>query len=288
MRIFLFILLNFFAISLFAQKIQTLSAEYIYHAPENITLEEAKQIALDRAKIQALADAFGTIVSQTNTTLVENRNGESGIDFFSIGGSEVKGEWIETIGSPVYDVHYEQGMLIIKVEVKGRAREVLSAKINIKARILRNATDDKYEDDTFYDGDDMYLSFVSPVSGYLAVYLLDMEKRAYCLLPYREQTEGIYKIRANQRYLFFHIDEAPIFERSLVDEYVMTCSEKLEQNLLYIIFSPRSFIKASDNNTDIALPRDLSYDDFQKWLANCRKHDTEMQLMRKSIIIRKK
>ena len=179
-------------------------------------------------------------------------------------------------------------MLVIKVGVKGRAREILSAKVNVRAHILRNATDDKYESDTFYDGDDLYLSFVSPVSGYLAVYLLDAEKQAYCLLPYRGQTVGIYKVEANRRYLFFHTDEAPAAERSFVDEYVMTCSQKLEQNLLYIIFSPRSFIKASDSQTDTALPRDLAYDDFQQWLAACRKHDTEMQLIRKTIIIRKK
>lgn len=288
MKTLLFILFQFIAVSLWAQKLQTISAEYTYHVPENMTLEEAKRVALDRAKIQALAEAFGTIVSQTNTTLVENRNGESDVDFFSIGGSEVKGEWIETIGEPVYDIHYEQAMLVIKVGVKGRAREILSAKVNVRAHILRNATDDKYESDTFYDGDDLYLSFVSPVSGYLAVYLLDAEKQAYCLLPYRGQTEGIYKVEANRRYLFFHTDEAPAAERSFVDEYVMTCSQKLEQNLLYIIFSPRSFIKASDSQTDTALPRDLAYDDFQQWLAACRKHDTEMQLIRKTIIIRKK
>lgn len=288
MKTLLFILFNFVVVSLWAQKLQNVSAEYIYHVPENMTLEEAKRVALDRAKIQALAEAFGTIVSQTNTTLVENRNGESDVDFFPIGGSEVKGEWIETIGEPVYDIHYEQAMLVIKVEVKGRAREILSAKVNVKAHILRNAIDDKYENDTFYDGDDLYLSFVSPVSGYLAVYLLDAEKQAYCLLPYREQTEGIYKIKANQRYLFFHSDEAPASERSFVDEYVMTCSQKLEQNLIYIIFSPNSFIKASDSQADMTLPRDLAYDDFQKWLATCRKHDTEMQLIRKTIIIRKK
>jgi len=288
MKIFLFILFNSFVISVFSQKIQTISAEYTYHVPENMTLEEAKRVALERAKIQALADAFGTIVSQTNTTLVENRNGESDVNFFSIGGSEVKGEWIENLNEPIYDIHYEQNMLVIRVEVKGRAREIVAAKVNVKTHVLRNATDDKYESDTFYDGDDMYLSFVSPVSGFLAVYLLDAEKQAYCLLPYRNQMDGIYKVKANQRYLFFHTDEALASDRSFVDEYVMTCSQALEQNLIYIIFSPRSFIKATDSNTDAALPRDLSYDDFQKWLAACRKHDTEMQLIRKSIIIKKK
>ena len=82
--------------------------ENVEEFTENISLEEAKRIALERAKIQAIADEFGTIVSQSNTTLVSNRNGESSSDFFSLGGSEVKGEWIETIGQPEYEISLRQ------------------------------------------------------------------------------------------------------------------------------------------------------------------------------------
>ena len=109
-RFFITACLFLFALPALAQRTEKVRAEYIYHAPENISLEEAKRIALERAKIQAIADEFGTIVSQSNTTMVSNRNGESSSDFFSLGGSEVKGEWIETIGQPSYDINYEQGM----------------------------------------------------------------------------------------------------------------------------------------------------------------------------------
>ena len=114
-RITITICLFLFALPILAQRTEKVRAEYIYHAPENISLEEAKRIALERAKIQAIADEFGTIVSQSNTTLVSNRNGESSTDFFSLGGSEVKGEWIETIDLPEYDINYEQGMLVVKL-----------------------------------------------------------------------------------------------------------------------------------------------------------------------------
>lgn len=242
----LFTLLMFLFPPAFSQKMKTVEGEYIYHAPENVTLEEAKHTALDRAKIQALADAFGTIVSQTNATRIENHNGKSNTDFLSIGGSEVKGEWIETIGQPDYDISYEQGMLIVRVSVKGKAREIVSAKIDIVAKILRNGTDDKFESNEFRSGDDLYLSFQSPVNGYLAVYLIDAEQTAYCLLPYRNQTDGVYKIEANRRYLFFNIQEAPAQERQFVDEYVMTSSASMEQNQIYLIFSPKPFTKAVD------------------------------------------
>lgn len=275
------------SLTVFAQKLKTVEGEYTYHAPENVTMEQAKRTALDRAMIQALADEFGTIVSQSNATRVENKNGQTDIDFLSIGGSEVKGEWIETIGEPQYNIRYEGDMLIVSVKVKGKAREIVSAGIDFQARILRNGTDDKFESDQFRSGDDLYLSFQSPVSGYLAVYLIDAEKQAYCLLPYRNQTEGIYPIKANQRYLFFNIKEASLQERPYVDEYVMTCERESEQNQIYIIFSPNQFVKATDNSSNDYLPRELSNGDFQKWLVNCRKHDKGMYQKMKTILIMK-
>ena len=262
----------------YAQKVQKVTATYAYHAPENVSLEQAKATALDRAKIQAIAAEFGTIVSQRNSTRIENRNGESAVDFLSIGGSDVRGEWIETIDEPKYEIAYEQGVLVVKVSVKGRIREIVSAGIDISTRILRNGTEDRFESEEFRSGDDLYLSFISPVDGYLAVYLVDAEQRAYCLLPYRSQGDGIYKVAANRRYLFFNIKEAEAHERQYVDEYTMTCERSLEQNQIYIVFSPQPFAKAADNATVELLPRELGYEDFQKWLAALRKRDYQIIL----------
>ena len=93
-RGFLISILLMAVVATYAQKVQKVTATYTYHAPENVTLEEAKRTALDRAKIQAIADAFGTLVTQSNSTVVTNQNGQSDSRFFSLGGSEVKGEWI--------------------------------------------------------------------------------------------------------------------------------------------------------------------------------------------------
>lgn len=60
------VLLLFVAIT-YAQKMQKVTATYTYYAPENVTLEEAKHTALDRAKLSAIADAYGTLVTQSNT-----------------------------------------------------------------------------------------------------------------------------------------------------------------------------------------------------------------------------
>lgn len=292
--LFISILISIVAVT-YAQKMQKVTATYTYFAPENVTLEEAKRTALDRAKLTAIADAFGTLVTQSNTTLITNQNGETDSRFFSLGGSEVKGEWIETTQEPVYEIKYEGNMLVVSVEVSGRIREIVGAGIDFKAHVLRNGIDDKYESDDFKSGDDLYLSFRTPVNGYLAVYLIDAEGQAYCLLPYRSQTEGIYTVRANQRYLFFSTKEALQDERSMVDEYVMTCERESEHNQIYVIFSPKPFMKAVDREsakeiTDDAIagfPRELSSSEFRKWLAKTWTHDQNMSVKMIPITIRK-
>ena len=166
-----------------AQKMQKVEAEYVYYAPENVSLEEAKRTALERAKIQAIADAYGTIVSQSNTTRITNKNGKTDTDFLSLGGSEVKGEWIETIGEPEYNITYQQETLVVKVYIAGKIREIVSAPVDFDARVLCNGTDLKFERQDFREGDELYLYFKSPIDGYLSVYLLDKAQGvAYCLL----------------------------------------------------------------------------------------------------------
>ena len=285
-------LLLLFVAAVSAQGLKKVEGYYLYHAPENVTLEQAKRTALDRAKIDALAKAFGTVVSQTTGTRVKTTNGESDVDVLSFGGSEVKGEWIETIGEPVYVTRYEGDMLVVEVSVKGRAREIVSAGINFEARVLRNGTEVKFEDQQFRSGDDLYLSFVSPVSGYLAVYLIDQAKQAMCLLPYAGQTIGVYPINANQQYTFFNSKSAPLEERPLVDEYQMTCDDESEFNQIYLVFSPNSFSKAVDSDgtwrdDGLLLPRNLPYDKFMEWLVKCRKRDKDMQAVVRPLTVTK-
>lgn len=286
-RGFLISILLMAVVATYAQKVQKVTATYTYHAPENVTLEEAKRTALDRAKIQAIADAFGTLVTQSNSTVVTNQNGQSDSRFFSLGGSEVKGEWIETTKEPTYHIAYENNMFVVSVEVSGRIREIVSAGIDFTAKILRNGTEDRFESEEFRSGDDLYLSFVSPVDGYLAVYLVDEGQRAYCLLPYRSQGDGIYKVSANRRYLFFSIKEAEPQERQYVDEYTMTCERSSEQNQICIVFSPQPFAKASDNVTAETLPRELGFEEFQKWLARNRGKDKSMKAINLPLTIKK-
>ena len=122
-----------------------------------------------------------------------------------------------------------------------------------------------------------------------AAYLIDADRQAYCLLPYRSQSDGAYAIEGNQRYVFFSGKDAPQQERAFVDEYNMTCDKDEEHNLIYVVFSPNEFTKAVDraSNSEI-LPRQLSYKELQEWLAKYRKYDKEMNVQSFPMIIKMK
>ncbi|MBQ8674540.1 MAG: DUF4384 domain-containing protein [Bacteroides sp.] len=273
---------------LMAQEVKEVRVEYTYHASEDVSPAQAKRTALERAKIQAIADEFGTVVTQANTTFISNENGKSDVDFFSLGESEVKGEWIETTEEPKYEISYGNGMLAVKVTLAGRIREIQKASIDFKAEVLRNGTDLKFAATDFRNGDDMYLYFQSPADGFLAVYLLDeVTQNVYCLLPYKHSTEAVMPVRHDTSYLLFSAEHGGK-DAAIVDEYTLSCTRQQEQNTLYIIFSPNEFAKATSSDKAELLPRELSFEAFQKWLVKSRSRDNSMCVDKRNLTIRKK
>lgn len=268
----------------FSQKTEKVTGTYTYYAPENMTLEEAKRTALDRAKISAIADAFGTLVTQSNSTVMTSQNGKTDSRFFSLGGSEVKGEWIETTHDPIYKISYEDGMLVVSVEVRGIIREIVSAGIDFTAKILRNGTEEKFESNEFRSGDDMYLYFKSPVDGYLAVYLLDETTNiVYRILPYIKSNLASFPVKADKDYVFFKKERTADY---IVDEYTMTANQPIEFNTFFVIFSPTKIIKANDSSDEKKDGiRVLEHNDFKKWLVGVRRQ-TSSKVIEYSIIVK--
>ena len=176
------------AIVSFAQKPKVASGEYTYYPPTTQSFEEARTVALYRAQMQILADTFGTVMSMSSTTLVENSSDNSSVNMFALNESSVKGEWLETIGEPEFTTSVTpDGVLAIKVSVTGKVREIVEAKADFIAKVLRNGLEEKFESTEFQEGDDMFVSFTSPANGYLTIYLFDGDSQVYCLLPYQQR-----------------------------------------------------------------------------------------------------
>ena len=267
----------------------SITYEYISDNP-NETPEQAEQTAIQMAQQKALEEHFGLDVLGITSTMQRNhQEGQqvsSTSDVFSMRETAVRGEWIETIKQKVLDKTFEKGFWHVRVYIEGRARNHSTEKTEIQYAFINNAHD-KQNRDQYYDGDDIFLRFTSPVSGALCIYLVDTEQNAYCLLPYQSNTVGYQPIEANKDYLFF----SELVDPS-ADEYTLNTMQSSEQNALYVIFSPNTFTKAVDkqagtNWRDEQLPRFLNYEDLMKWLARNQTRDENMVVRREVITIRK-
>ncbi|MDE7450457.1 MAG: hypothetical protein K2M72_09645 [Paramuribaculum sp.] len=255
-----------------AQKTAMVTATYTYYAPESMSVEEAKHIALDRAKTDAIAAEFGTTVTQSNTVVTTNTNGVSDTRLYSAGGSEVVGEWIETTTPPSYDISYDRGVLTVNVTVKGRIKEIDRSAPDIEIATYRNAISPNNLTEDFRDGDDFYMTATPSTDGFLVAYLLDEKcHTVYRILPYQQAKERNVKLDEGITATFFSTDEVDAMTRAIIDSYSMTCDNPVEFNRLYILFSESPIsVSNAENRHDDDMPFEIDEDRFYNWLLKKR------------------
>ena len=285
------ILLFLASVPVLAEGDETLTYTYVYHATSNESPEQAKRNAVNYAKVEALRDRYGSVLSGASATSLISKNHITESKFVSIGGEgEVNGEWIANIEEPKISTALVDDVYCVTVTVKGKARRITNNSIPFEARILRNSPDLAFESTEFTARNDVFVHFTSPVDGFLAIYLVDGEI-ANCMLPYREDDDGMYPIEHGKEYLFFSRKKYNEGENSkIIDEYSLTVDDG-HQDLyqFYFIFSPNEFTKAGDKirKTDdgTIYPRYLSWENFQKWLMHTRNKDKKMCVQTKYVVV---
>lgn len=280
MRITILFLTLFFPLVVLAQKVKTVSGEYTYYAPENVSPEQARRIAIERARIEAIAAEFGTNVSQTNTTTVSNSNEQSETSFRAIGISDVKGDWLADTNEPEVSISFEGGMFVYTAKVEGKVRERKASDVELQATILCNGI----ESEKFKHNDAFTVRFKSAAHGFLAIYLIDDNvETAYCLLPYYDEQGMARELSAREEYTLVSIDDP---KYPYEGKTLMTTEKDIDFNRIVFIFSTTRFaMPLSDKG---AYVDELSIEDFDKWLQRNRVDDAGMQIVQKTIEIRKK
>lgn len=278
-----------------SQPILTRSGSYTYIAPPNQSLETAKKAALERAKLQIIEDEFGTVVGVSSISRTANVDGESTSAFLSIGETEVKGEWISTVGSPSFEMSFQGESMVIKVTVTGKIREITASSIELDIRILRNGISEKNESDVLKNEDDFFILFKSPVKGYVAVYQYDSDG-VFRLLPYKDSEMASIPVKAGKEYIFFE-DKSPggvalrsdLSGRTNASSYYLaTCGVEMDLCRYYVIFSPNSFSIPNDESSADSMVASISFDSFQKWLGKVKQHDKELVVIPRDITLRNK
>lgn len=273
-RIFLAFGMLLMSLTSFSAKEKEVNGSFTYYIPYNVARDKAEQIALERARIQAIADEFGTVLTQHSHINMQSSSGAENSDFWSSASSLVKGEWVSTIGEPTFEPFIENGNFAIRCKVKGIAREITAPQAELDVRLLRNGTTDAYESSTFKSGDNCYLAFTTPVKGAIAVYLEDESGDMFCMLPYYAQTETCTPVSPGERHLFFATNDGD------KEKYQLTTDKEIERNMLYVVFSQNDFIKPIDksNGQELSL-KTLTSENFRNWLNKSRALDSTFQVI---------
>jgi hypothetical protein len=301
-----------FSANIIAQDIkvvQTKGKAQVQWYPERESLTQAKDNALERAKINALENAFGTLVMEGNSIYIENKKTgekvETNSTFKMIGNTAVKGEIIQVLKTDIKETKRKEKINRKKVEITYidceiwlEAKELTDTKIDVVAYPL-NSTKIIRPNTAFYEGDDLFLYFKSPVNGFVTVFL-DDSKQAQCLLPYRKMPKGMEEampVVADKEYIFFSDKrEHNYFEDDFFaeDAYSLTSDSEKDLNELYVIFSKQPLNKpflnqAGTGTTKVELlPRVVNSDTFKEWLIKIQQTRRDIQIVKEIISIEKK
>jgi hypothetical protein len=254
----------------------------------NMSLNEARAQARDRAALNALENAFGTSIIQGVQVRVQDNVGtrDAGAQryFNLIADSYVQGEWVETL-SEEFEVTTEtavgarQPSVWVKCKLSGTARRITEPRPQLDAEAL-NCPSANCATARFIDGDALYLSVRSPVDGYLQVYLEDGDA-VLGLLPYQQMPEGMHEafpMVAEKEYIFFSTRPEhnyftnPGFQE---DELQLSAEGPQTYHRIYLVFSTHPLTKpylraARASQRGYTLPRQMSRTDFHQWIAQMK------------------
>lgn len=269
-----------------AQKVETISGTFscFFDENSNLSFSEAKVKAIENARIEALKQAFGTTISSdivSETVIGPDGNAHS--ELREVTQETARGEWLGDTAEPTLDIRYDSGIhsFIYDVTVSGKIRKISKSRIELDWKILCEGTSDENENDGFANGNHIYVSLKSPVSGYVAIYLMGDDGTVNCLLPYRyDATGSAYEIKGGKRYVFFDKESDSSAQR-----YVLKTDRTIENNVVYLIFSQKPFTKCMENIGDDNRPNFLSVSSFEKWKAVSMQHDDGMTAEKKWIRI---
>ena len=268
------------------------SGESVFVVPETMSIAEARTVAASRARIDALAGKYGTLVASMNTVGMSDGT----VNRFSmLGTSEVKGVWLKDTREVWQRMELDEAtqQLYIRTKVWGKARPLAVAATPVVAETISDDGDTGSTATEFRNGEKFYLHFRSAAAGYLAVFLIDESGSVFTCLPYPSQRQNTVPVRKSTDYVFFSKRRpAAVTAESDIRQYFLTAEKDMEQNRLCIVFSPNDFTLALDEKQGVSANGQqvgrYSFDDFNEALFRQRMADGRMQVVFKDIVIRKK
>ncbi len=247
---------------------------------DNLTLKEAKIKCIENAKLEAIKKEFGEMVMADFIVSTRDVNDDISSIYIEDASSSVKGEWLGDEKEPVINIDYDGKVLNFTAEVWGKAREIVRAHTDVKWQVQKDMDGKKIDAEQFDSGDRFFVKFKSPTDGYVSIYLITSDKETACLLPYRKDNSGRFKIKGGKEYTFFDKNEDPN-----ASYYKLSTDQPNELNQLVMIYSPNPFAKCTDKSVDPRHPNVVEMKDFGKWLLKNQRADKEMVVNRTWVTI---
>lgn len=251
-------------------KPRQVEAVSVYYLPLTQSILEGKIEAERRARIEALADEFGTVFGMQTTTVITSEAAKVN----TLGLSEVRGQWMRDIEPPTQTMTWDDdaATVAITTRVKGLATEIPPSTTDLRVSVMANGR----RTNTFADGEALTVGFRSGRDGYVAIFLIDDNGQTQTLLPYvRAAHQGSVAVSRDRDYAFFSPADAPAELRPVTDRYRLRCTNgEAERNRLCVVFSPNPFVgSGSESSASMRMPRSQSFADFDRWLFTLRTSD---------------
>jgi hypothetical protein len=275
-KLYIFLILILIINKINSQEIIKVKGSCKIRIESSISLDATKKQVLECAKKNAIEGAFGSkiITNEIAETknITQNQDIQSKSTYNSISNTEVSGEWIETIGEPVYKrITGENGDEFIECIVEGKARALKKISVNFEAFPIAKVSDLKTKTISFNNNQDLYFYFKSAKDGFINIYLND-NINVYQLLPYKTSSFINYPVKADIDYFFFQ-SQTKDGMKEAVDELSVSTNEQVEQNTIIVLFSIQPFDKPilindnsnlskSDKDNGFEMPKYLSVSKF--------------------------
>lgn len=254
---------------------KAVTGTYTYYGHPGMTMVEAREKALEGAQNEALRSEFGTLVSQDVVQTNEIVNDKEKLAFLSSTQSTVRGEWIATTGTPIYEESYENGAPVVTCKVSGRGRKLSNKAPGLIANAL-SAPDKRAVNSDFEDSQDIYVYIKSPETDvFVMVCLEDEDGTVYKMFPF-ETTPAQARLKKGFDYILFDKNRPGGDLGEFPGESLFITTDKLALNRLYVVYSPNYFRKGSWTLLEEAGLETMSTKDFNKLMIELRRADEEM------------
>lgn len=259
----------------------------------NMSPDAAELKAVEQARVDAIEVAFGRWVGEENVTYVASqmKDGKETFkdSFLSIGDQRLRGEWIKDLSEPHITNSVQGNSFVVTAEVHGIVRQIERTRTSFRVTVSTCPSEVGCGTTSFNDGQDFYLAFTSPQSGFLSIYLdVPAEGMTYRLLPYRYDEESSYRmVKADRTYMLFDPERRVSGELGPVEGMTMNLTKPgvAESVRLIVLFSSEGGWGKPLLVDREGYPPSLESDDFYHWLFAVRSSWDNIEVFEQPLFI---